>query len=377
VWEWAAFSVAATLMLVGQATQNISLPLALSDDIDMSVFLVYTAFMYFIFFTVADILMELALSVLNVPLHVTDVSHKKLAVTGLHFACNGIGAVFGGSSTRTPLPVQMIFALISTLFAPMYKSLRLRIHPRSIYEALTKRERWSYALVWTLYLVAMILVVVNKVQNTGAGSGNAFMLFFIVGTIAGMTYNVEQDICMKDATTEKLQSGVATRATHQDLNLLLFAKRDMELLRRMNAWLFLFSWISVILSLVGASQGGPLTTEKFLHSWGKLLSFGNVWMDIFNLGQIVTLLAGIYLNRFDSVFTNIIGNVSSVSAMWTGWVPAIAMQTVGFSPSVPMTVIAMILSLVAIVPSVTFGKAFHRAITKIQNEDLQMPLLIS
>jgi hypothetical protein len=85
-------------------------------------------------------------------------------------------------------------------------------------------------------------------------------------------------------------------------------------------------------------------------------------MNLFNLGYIVTFFGNIYLNRFDSAFTMIINNIAAVSSMWTGWVPSIMMSTVGFRPSVPLTVTAMVLSIGAVVPSWKFSQAFKCAV---------------
>jgi hypothetical protein len=97
------------LNVIGQATQNLCLPLALSGGDDMGAVFVYTAFIYFIFFAVLDVLFDVFM-----PQLAAFHSHEKIVSQartwcwiGFQNALNGLGAIFGGSSDRTPLTLQM------------------------------------------------------------------------------------------------------------------------------------------------------------------------------------------------------------------------------------------------------------------------------
>ena len=82
--------------------------------------------------------------------------------------------------------------------------------------------------------------------------------------------------------------------------------------------------------------------------------------------------------QFDSSFNMLTSNISAVSSLWTGWMPSIRQQTVGFFPSVPLTVIAIILSFIAVVPSYFYSlglrELFFNPRAKSVNSDY-VPLL--
>jgi hypothetical protein len=212
----------------------------------------------------------------------------------------------------------------------------------------------------------MALVVQDKVANQGSGSLNAFFLFFLFGAFMGMAYNVEQDIVMGRTQTLELHTGVPIGHT---LSFLQYMKRDVCVLRRQLTWVFIFSWIGVLLSFAGASQGGALTHDRFIESWSAFIGFGDMYMNLFNLGFIITFFTNIYVNRYDSAFTVIISNVAAVSSMWTGWIPSISAQTVGFSPSIWKTVTAMVLSGAAIYPSYKFSEHFKKYCATLRGEN--------
>ena len=359
--EKIAFGIALVCSIAGQATQNICLPLALSTNPDMGVLLTYTAFIYVLFFTLLDVLLD---AVLSQKEYVTlEMNHRHLIVVGFENAMNGVGFVFGGSSSRTPLTLQMILALVGNLMAPFYKVLRHRGLSRFLptLRDVGKRGWMWYGSAACCYLVAMALVLSDKLShNSGENKLSGYTLFFLFGVFFAMMYNVDQDGVMNATVT---YAGHNPQPLHHDhLTVLQRVKRDVMVLRSQITWMFVFTWIGTGLSLGGASQTGDLTREIFEESWASFLPFGNKYMNLFNIGYIVTFFGNIYLNRFDSAFTMIINNIAAVSSMWTGWVPSIMQQTVGFKPSVPLTVAAMLLSLVAVIPSWRFSQFFKHAV---------------
>lgn len=133
-------------------------------------------------------------------------------------------------------------------------------------------------------------------------------------------------------------------------------KLGTVILRKQMSWLFVFSWAAVLLSYIpGFDQGGVMNAQTFRSSWAAFLPMTNVWMDVFLLSYVLMLLSGIYMNKYDSSFNMLSSNLSSVLALWTGWVPALMAGTVGFVPSVPLTAIAIVASLLAIYPSYKYS----------------------
>jgi hypothetical protein len=362
-------AVAVLLAIAGQAVQNISLPLALYGNEDMGVFLVYTAFVFFVFFSILDVILDvLTEKDDHISLHM---SHRHMAVVGLENALNGVGAIFGGSSSRTPLTLQMSFVLFVMQMGPWYKLVRT-FGGRAFggwvkfRDGISRQGLLYYGIACSAYVASVALVVQDKVANQGSGSLNAFFLFFLFGAFMGMAYNVEQDIVMGRTQTLELHTGVPIGHT---LSFLQYMKRDVCVLRRQLTWVFIFSWIGVLLSFAGASQGGALTHDRFIESWSAFIGFGDMYMNLFNLGFIITFFTNIYVNRYDSAFTVIISNVAAVSSMWTGWIPSISAQTVGFSPSIWKTVTAMVLSGAAIYPSYKFSEHFKKYCATLRGEN--------
>lgn len=87
----------------------------------------------------------------------------------------------------------------------------------------------------------------------------------------------------------------------------------------------------------------------------QFLPFGNSDMNMFNLGYLISFTTSVFMNKFDSSFNMLTSNISAVSSLWTGWMPSIRQNTVGFFPSIPLTVIAIFLSFVAVVPSYLYS----------------------
>jgi len=176
--------------------------------------------------------------------------------------------------------------------------------------------------------------------------------FFLEEFFFGMTYNVYQDRMMEHIHFEDLPIGQVFKIA-------------VHVLRKQLTWLFILSWLSVLLAMIPTvDQSGVPTRAKFLSSWGDFLPFGNIYMDLFNIGYIVSFVTSIYMNKYDSSFNMMTSNISAVLSLWTGWVPAISMNTVGFVPNIPMTVTAMALSLAAIYPSYKYSIFLRRLIVK-------------
>lgn len=149
--------------VVGQAMQNIFLPLALSGGADMAVVLIYTSFVYCLFFSILDVILEMF-----VPHQNMDLNQFMLMNVGFQNSLNGIGAVFGGSSTRTPLTIQMSSSLVVNLMSPFYK-LWVGGRPLKQFFSISPRALWHFALASLLYTASFVLVLIDKVSGGRRG----------------------------------------------------------------------------------------------------------------------------------------------------------------------------------------------------------------
>ena len=327
----AAYITIFVLNIVGQATQNICLPLALSSGADMAVVLPYMCMMYFIVFSLVEPVLDLF-----TPRPSLLINSRRVMNTGFQNALNGIGAIFGGSASRTPLPLQMSGSLVINLLAPVYK---MWLAGHSLLHIPRSR---AYALAALLYIVSFTLLIVDKASKTSS-SINGYCILFFIGAWFGCTYNVHQEELMED--------GPAINT----LTALESFRIAVHVLRPQLTWLFIFSWAAVLLAYIPGFDQTPLTYDSFVQSWALFLPFGNLYMNLFNLGYITCFITGVFMNKFDSAFNMITSNISAVTVLWTGWMPSIAMQTVGFVPSIPLTIIAMLLSAIAIKPAYEFS----------------------
>lgn len=384
---------AVMLCICGQSVQNIYLPIVLSSGNDMGVVMVFTAMFYFMTFTLLDVVMDLVVRLLKPAVMIENKStrvlelrwsvpqHEMLAI-GLLLSLNGIGALFGGSSTRTPLTVQMCLVLLISGFTPVYRALRSGGVQRfkTVYGRLSSRARQSYVLCMTMYVCASGLVTSDQVSNLGGGNWSPFVLMFAGGIFCGLVFNAEQDVVMeKSPVLLRTSTSVATEfiALQQttSLPLLLLFKREIAFIRQFTTWQFFTSWIAVAVSFAGGSQSGPLTKQSFERAWAEYLTLGSFHMNAFNFGQIATLLAAVYINRYTSTLTLLIGNVSAVVAMFSGFDSTIQLQTVGFRPSVWKTCVAAFLAIAAVVPSLFFSRSYHNA--QESDDDAETPLIQS
>jgi len=176
-----------------------------------------------------------------------------------------------------------------------------------------------------------------------SGTLSPYALVFLAGIYFGVTYNVHQD-------------KMVAHIPFESYGLLRSFKTAVHILRQQITIVFIFSWFSIILTLIPTfDQDGTPTRAKFLKSWADFLPFGNLWMDLFNLGFIVTFVSNIFMNKYDSSFNMMSSNISAILSLWTGWVPAISTDTVGFVPSVWLTVPAMVLASAAVYPSYKYS----------------------
>ena len=119
-----------------------------------------------------------------------------------------------------------------------------------------------------------------------------------------------------------------------------------------------------------------------LFAGSAFLPFSNTYMNLFNIGYLINFMSSVFLNHFDSSFNMLTSNISAVSSLWTGWMPSIRDNTVGFFPSIPLTLVAIILSFIAVVPSYKYSlglrelfQGFHRG-SRSTSSDYQ-PLLVT
>jgi hypothetical protein len=329
-------------VVTGQCMQNVSLPLALSEGVSMSVVLLYASLMYYIFFSLADIVMDVACHVYAVPQkhRHTQVNDAQLVSVGFMSALNGIGVVFGAAPTRTPLTLQMAIMMVANLLAGRFKIFSYKLGAALPWFGRTEFHKAFWA-AWACYILAFGCLLVDKVaiaQVDDGSSLNGFCLFFVVGSLFAMMYNVRQDYVMADVDL----SGVRPLAS---------LKQSVSLLRRQLGWMFMFLWLGVLIAMIPGADQNTLTRKSFEESWAKFLPFGNTYMNLFNLGYLITFLGGVFLNKIDSSLTLTASNMSAICAIGFGWAPSIGMTVVGYSPNVPLTIAAIVLALLGLYPS--------------------------
>ena len=377
-WEYVAVAFAVVLCIAGQSVQNVYLPIVLSEGFDFGPVMVYTAVFYFVFFSILDVIMDVAVFLLRPEVGdhgpITELRSVtqpvRFVLLGLLFSLNGIGALFGGSPDRTPLTVQMAIALLISCAAPFYRTIRHRGfgEVRAVIHRLTWGARICYLLCLVMYVTAAALVVSDQIAHLGNGTWSPFVMLFAAGIVCGLLFNAEQDLTFANSTivgikwrrTPKEAVQIVPLKKSTELPLVLLFKREVTFVRSVTTWQFATSWIAIGLSAAGWG-GAPMSREGFYDAWAAFLPLGNRSMNLFNLGQITTLLACVYINRYTSALTLLVGNVAAVTAMFAGFSPSIQMQTVGFEPSIPKTVVAAILAFTAVFPSMLFSKAYRDA----------------
>jgi hypothetical protein len=220
----------------------------------------------------------------------------------------------------------------------------------------------SYLLAFVLYTAAFVLTLVDKLQNHVNGSSTGFCVLFWAGCFFGVTYNVHQDQAVLDifdkksnSTPTSYQKLSSSETESEEETFVWKLRQSVSLLRRQLTWLFLFSWLGTLLSFIPGFDQSKFTSSSFEDSWASFLPFGNLYINLFNLGYIVCFITSVFMNHFDSSFNMMSSNLSAVSILWAGWIPSLQDQTVGFYPNVAMTTIAILLSCLAIWPSYLYG----------------------
>jgi hypothetical protein len=348
--------IRATLFLIivlAQAAQNVSLPMALGGNDDMTVVLIYTALIAFVFFTLFDTALDLVCHVAGVSMDERHIplNEPMLMLVSMCIASNGLGVVFGAAPNRTPLTLQMAILMVANL---MTARLKIAVFGIKGFPVLSlNRFNRNYYAAWVLYGLSFLFVLIDRlaIAKTNDGSLSPLCLLFVGGILTGVMTNV-----MQDKLLHPLQE-----ASRKQSNLVHF-KQAVSLLRRQCTWLFVFTWVSPLVALIpGADQSGVLNATTFEQTFADFLPFTSLYMNIFNFAFVVVFVASVFLNRIDSALTNTASTVSGVVAIGAGWLPTIGIQVVGYSPNVPLTVAAMSMCLIGIIPSVNYSKALQEA----------------
>ena len=311
-----------TLNVVGQAAQNLCLPLALTDNPNMAVFFCYTALFYFFFFQVLEALLDLF----------RDVKFERpnswlLLSVAMQNALNGVGVIFAGSPDRVPLTIQMAVSLLMNCGAPLFKVFAMDVPLSKMKPGLV----W-YAVTVVIFGVALTLMTVDKLDNMDAGSSTAWMILFAAGMFFGMSYNVYQE-----KMVEKYQLQKLTKMDSFHLSI--------KVLRMQTFWLFVFSWLSFPFSAIDGVTDPILTADTFRSSWAEFLTFNSNYMTAFNIAYLITFFSSIFMNTYDSSFNMLTSNLSNVSILWAGWT-TMFQDAIGYRPSVAYTVPAIVLGFV-------------------------------
>ena len=351
-FRWVLFALAT----IGQTTENVTLPLAVNQDVAMCVVLLYTGFTYMCFFTLLDSLLEPIAQILKIPIgrrHM-KVHDAHLVLASLGVSLSGVGAVFGGAPDRTPLTLQMAMFMISNLCAARFKIWALRIKGIPWFGSLNPKK-WgrfqkNYWIAFVLYMGAFSCVMIDRlfVANVN-GSLSPYCLFFALCTFMNMFLNVQEEKAMQGC--EENQVGAS---------LFEYFKQYVSMLRRLTTWIFIFNWISIIVSLLGADKQ-KISRESFEKTWSLFLPLGNLYMDLFNTGYIIVFLSTAFLNKIDASLTATSSNVATVISVLAGFLPTIGKEAVGYSPNPYLTVAAVIFAAIGIYPSEQYSKVLREA----------------
>lgn len=125
--------------------------------------------MWFIFFSIIDVCLDPFVKT-TVPL-----PEGMIAFTALQNAFNGVGVIFGASSTRTPLTMQSSAGLLVNMLSPFYKLWLFDVPFKSF-----TQYRW-YLVACALYTASFILTVVDKLRHHASGSLSPYCLLYIGG----------------------------------------------------------------------------------------------------------------------------------------------------------------------------------------------------
>lgn len=344
IFRWVLFGGVA----IGQTMENVMLPLAVNQDVSMCVVLLFCSFFYMLFFTLLDSLMEPVAHVMGIPpgrrhLKVHD-PNLILVSLGVSFA--GVGAVFGASPERTPLPLQMAMFMISNLCAARFKIWALGIKGIPWFGMGTFQV--NYWIAAALYVSSFLCVVIDRVFVADVqGKLSPYCLFFAVSVFMNMFLNVQMEKAMQ-GSEENLVG-----ATYFE-----YFKQYISMLRRMLTWMFLFCWIGVLFSLMGFDSH-PVSRDTFEGTWATFLPLGNLYMNLFNTGYIIVFLTSAFLNKMDASLTATASNVATVISVLAGFLPTIGKEAVGYAPNPYLTIAAVVFAAIGLYPSEKYSKVLR------------------
>eukprot|EP01124_Arcella_intermedia_P005606 TRINITY_DN13319_c0_g3_i1.p1 TRINITY_DN13319_c0_g3~~TRINITY_DN13319_c0_g3_i1.p1 ORF type:complete len:372 (-),score=64.17 TRINITY_DN13319_c0_g3_i1:26-1108(-) len=317
-----------------QSGLNVSLPLALSDEhTSMSALYIFCCMVFLIVVCFYELVLDLFFGRLRGnPL----INRIHFPLIGLQMAISGCCMVFAGSSSRTPLLIQMTGSLFISLLSPFFKFLVFRVDKKDV---INKELKW-FLVSTLLFTTAFGLVIFDKTRHFET-HWSWFFLLYMVGLFFGVSYNVHQEFMMREV---HLQSTLETFQT------------SLYILKRQIGWQFLFSWLMYLFAIIpGADQAGTPFQSHYAVTWSEMLKFRNIWINVFVGANIITISTNVYINKHDSSFNLITSNIAAVISLWTGWLPSYGKITEGYLPSYSLVIPAILLSVVAIYPSYRYS----------------------
>ena len=345
---------------------NVSNPLMVGQPhISITVVLIYTSLVYMVAATVIDVALELVCHSLRVP-----VQQRHLKIHDFHLCAgsfsniiSNLGAFFGGMPSRCPLTLQMGLYMLGNFSTARFKILVLKIkdiplfgnaHETSFRSKIDPR-RWgtfqrNYWLAGLCFLISFLCVLVDQVavQTTAQGSLNPWVLMFAANVVFSVFNFVQQDIAFMDS--EENQQGVG---------LFVSFKQFSSVLRVITTQQFVFSWIGIIAGVAGAEPSGTFTREMFYDTWAEFLTFGNFWMNVFNVAQLISLFSLSILNFFGASLTGTAFNLATVVALLAGFLPKIGVEAVGYQPNIPLTLASVFFATLGLIPSEFYSRVLR------------------
>ncbi len=312
------------LLVLGQATQNLSVPLwinRLPEDscVDAFVLFLIMILWYPVMFFITSVIVNLwkREAPLQFIIKYTRQDHWAIFKTGFFDALNGALVIPASPTDRTPAVVAALIGSTTLLPLILIKHYYLGL-PASSTRHYKSRE---FMLVLVLYFAsAYTLVYPTLHHNDTIGPNVYWWLVFFVGSCCGQFYNVQQEKSFKFWSHSSFQEYVGY----------LFWQTFYLCL-----WGYALIWMDLIPNFgQAAEQGLPCgLADTFKYSFQQPALAYNI---LFNVGYYITYIAACFVNTSDAL----LGTVASV--LVTALVTAISYPIAELTPDQSVVEIGLV-----------------------------------
>jgi hypothetical protein len=290
-------------------------------------------------------------------------------------AClTGFGIVmvsYSMKATRTPLPLQVTIQLLSNLVVAPAKIVTVSFQRTfhifggscSHQELLDVRDFWiNLLLASAAFITATALTLVDRVYVAGAKSGSIQLPFVLAYSIGSMLMTAAQ--IHADATLSKAAHQAAwlhrrsTRpSTIEQLRQGLSFGCSKQLWRCVACIPML--WLSVAVPGLDTADT-PVTLWSTRRTLAKVFSFHDSVLLLFIAASALQAALEPLMNAQDASLTGAAQNTQSAILIVAAWIPQLTLWTAGYSPSVILTVPALVLVLYGSIPLARYSEIVQR-----------------